>query len=125
MDDAINVHGTYLKIVQRIDDNTVVGRYMHPQAYGFYWGGKGDKVQFVRSNTMERLDHLAHRLQGVESTSSALCSNIRVKTIRYRLGVTLVGSNHTCVEGLNLGLRYTLVVVVRRRGDNVDTSRLV
>ena len=26
---------------------------MHPQAYGFYWGDKGDKVQFVRSNTME------------------------------------------------------------------------
>ena len=37
MDDAINVHGTYLKIVKRLDDNTVVGRYMHPQAYGFYW----------------------------------------------------------------------------------------
>ena len=56
MDDAINVHGTYLKIVKRLDDKTVVGRYMHPQAYGFYWGGKGDKVQFVRSNTMEIFD---------------------------------------------------------------------
>ena len=53
MDDAINVHGTYLKIVKRLDDQTVVARYMHPQAYGFYWGDKGDKVQFVRSNTME------------------------------------------------------------------------
>ena len=53
MDDAINVHGTYLKIIKRLDDRTVVGRYMHPQAYGFYWGDKGDKVQFVRSNTME------------------------------------------------------------------------
>lgn len=53
MDDAINVHGTYLRIVQRISDNEIVGRYMHPQAYGFYWGGKGDAVQFVRSSTME------------------------------------------------------------------------
>lgn len=53
MDDAINVHGTYLKIVERLDDRTVIGRYMHPQAYGFYWGDKGDKVQLVRSNTME------------------------------------------------------------------------
>lgn len=56
MDDAINVHGTYLKIVEKVDDKTVIGRYMHPQAYGFYWGGKGDKVQFVRSKTMEVLD---------------------------------------------------------------------
>lgn len=53
MDDAINVHGTYLRITRRIDDNTVVGRYMHGQSYGFYWGGEGDKVQFVRSSTME------------------------------------------------------------------------
>lgn len=56
MDDAINVHGTYLKIIEKIDDKTVVGRYMHPQAYGFYWGGQGDKVQFVRSATMELLN---------------------------------------------------------------------
>ncbi|MBO5263275.1 MAG: right-handed parallel beta-helix repeat-containing protein [Bacteroidaceae bacterium] len=53
MDDAINVHGTYLRIVERVDDNTIIGRYMHPQAYGFYWGGEGDAVQFVRSSTME------------------------------------------------------------------------
>lgn len=53
MDDAINIHGTYLKIVQRIDDKTVVGRYMHNQSYGFEWGRPGDEVQFVRSATME------------------------------------------------------------------------
>lgn len=53
MDDAINVHGTYLRVVGRIDDHTLVGRYMHSQAYGFYWGGTGDSVQFVRSDVME------------------------------------------------------------------------
>lgn len=53
MDDAINVHGTYLRVTQRLDDHTVVGRYMHPQAYGFYWGGVGDKVQLINSSVME------------------------------------------------------------------------
>ena len=53
MDDAINVHGTYLKVTERIDDYTVKGRYMHGQAWGFDWGYVGDEVQFVRSNTME------------------------------------------------------------------------
>nr|WP_302830266.1 right-handed parallel beta-helix repeat-containing protein [uncultured Bacteroides sp.] len=53
MDDAINVHGTYLKVVKRMDDHTLVGRYMHGQAWGFKWGEAGDSVQFVRSNTME------------------------------------------------------------------------
>lgn len=53
MDDAINVHGTYLKVVKRLDNRTLVGRYMHGQAWGFDWGFAGDSVQFVRSETME------------------------------------------------------------------------
>lgn len=53
MDDAINVHGTYLKVVKRVNDRTLVGRYMHGQSWGFEWGCPGDEVQFIRSNTME------------------------------------------------------------------------
>lgn len=29
MDDAINVHGTYLKVIQQIDTHTLKARYMH------------------------------------------------------------------------------------------------
>ena len=53
MDDAINIHGTYLKIIKRLDDQTLIGRYMHEQAYGFDWGEIGDSVQFIKSKTME------------------------------------------------------------------------
>lgn len=53
MDDAINVHGTYLRVVKKLDEKTLVGRYMHPQAYGFYWGAAGDAVQFINSDVME------------------------------------------------------------------------
>lgn len=53
MDDAINIHGTYLKIIKKIDHKTVIARYIHDQAWGFDWGYNGDKVQFVASKTME------------------------------------------------------------------------
>lgn len=53
MDDAINVHGTYLKVIDRKDEYTLVGRYMHDQSWGFEWGRTGDEVQFIRSTTME------------------------------------------------------------------------
>lgn len=53
MDDAINVHGTYLKVIRRLDNHTLVGRYMHDQAWGFEWGRPGDEVQFIASRTME------------------------------------------------------------------------
>lgn len=53
MDDAINIHGTYLKILKRIDEKTVEAAYMHPQSWGFRWGEVGDKVQFIEPQTME------------------------------------------------------------------------
>lgn len=53
MDDAINVHGTYLKIRERVNDSTFIAQYMHHQAWGFKWGDKGDSVQFIASRTME------------------------------------------------------------------------
>lgn len=53
MDDAINVHGTYLKVIERLDDYTLIAEYQHPQAFGFKWGEVGDLVQFVSANTME------------------------------------------------------------------------
>lgn len=55
MDDAINVHGTYLKVIKRVDDKKLIACYMHGQSYGFEWGYVGDTVRFVQSNTMEHV----------------------------------------------------------------------
>lgn len=56
MDDAINVHGTYLKVLSVVNGTTVIASYMHPQCYGFQWGEAGDSVQFIRSQTMEYIN---------------------------------------------------------------------
>lgn len=53
MDDAINVHGTYLKVIKKLDNQTLIARYMHDQSWGFDWGFPGDEVQFIASKTME------------------------------------------------------------------------
>lgn len=53
MDDAVNVHGTYLKVRERVDSFTIIGEYMHHQSYGFAWGCVGDTVQFISSRTMD------------------------------------------------------------------------
>lgn len=55
MDDAINVHGTYLKVVGKTGKRTLRGRYMHDQSWGFRWGEPGDSVQIIRSEVMETL----------------------------------------------------------------------
>lgn len=58
MDDAINVHGIYLKVKERRNDNTLICSYEHNQAWGFAWGDVGDSVCFVKSKTMEMLKNI-------------------------------------------------------------------
>ena len=66
-DDAINVHGTYLRITKRIDDNTLLARYMHPQAWGFKWGEEGDEVQFVESEKMELVSNHTNTIKSIKA----------------------------------------------------------
>lgn len=44
MDDAINVHGTYLKIKQHLDDHTVIARLRIRKHTDSEWGVNGDEV---------------------------------------------------------------------------------
>lgn len=51
-DDAVNVHGTYLRVAGQPDDNTLKVRFMHPQTYGFTAFHPGDEIRFVRADSL-------------------------------------------------------------------------
>jgi hypothetical protein len=51
-DDAINVHGTHLRIIERISDYKIKVRYCHGQSYGFEQYIPGDIVDFIRTEYM-------------------------------------------------------------------------
>ena len=55
MDDAVNVHGIYLKVMERIDDHTLRLAYGHGQAWGFAWGDAGDSIQFIDALRMQHV----------------------------------------------------------------------
>ena len=65
-DDAINVHGTYLKVITRENDYTIKAQYMHPQSWGFLWGNKGDQVQFVAAKTMETIGDKTYKIHQIK-----------------------------------------------------------
>ena len=46
-DDAINCHGTYLRIIGKTGDNRLLLRFMHPQTYGFAAFVPGDEVAVI------------------------------------------------------------------------------
>ena len=66
-DDAINVHGTYLKVITRENDYTIKAQYMHPQSWGFLWGNKGDQVQFVAAKTMETIGDKTYKIHQIKA----------------------------------------------------------
>ncbi len=51
-DDAINVHGTHLRIVERPAPDKLVVRFIHGQTYGFDAFFPGDEVDFVRHDSL-------------------------------------------------------------------------
>lgn len=82
MDDAINIHGTYLKVTERVDDHTLLGRYMHDQSWGFRWGMKGDTVQFIRSSSMQTLP-AQNRIAAIEPADTTSVAGAHVFRIRF------------------------------------------
>lgn len=51
-DDAINVHGTYLRIVGQPAANILKVRFMHAQTYGFQAFHPGDELDFIRGGSL-------------------------------------------------------------------------
>ncbi len=52
-DDYINVHGTHLRIIEKNDEeNSITVRFMHDESWGFQAFEKGDRLEFVRWDTL-------------------------------------------------------------------------
>ncbi|MDR1601970.1 MAG: right-handed parallel beta-helix repeat-containing protein [Tannerella sp.] len=53
MDDPINVHGTSVRIIERVDDYTLRCRFMHHQSSGMTWARAGESVGFIDNRNMQ------------------------------------------------------------------------
>ncbi len=51
-DDAINVHGTHLRVLKKVSPKQVLVRFMHGQSYGFKAFMPGDKIDFISVKTL-------------------------------------------------------------------------
>jgi hypothetical protein len=52
MDDPINVHGTSVQIIEKINDRTLLCKFMHYQSFGFVWAQKGETIGFIENEAM-------------------------------------------------------------------------
>ena len=69
-DDAINCHGTHLRIVGKPAANQLLMRFMHPQTYGFAAFAPGDEVAVINhANLREYPDNPRRHVTAVEKKS--------------------------------------------------------
>lgn len=81
MDDAINVHGVYLKVRQRVDNHTLLCSFEHEQAWGFAWGNTGDSVRFIDPQTMDAF--APNRIAGIRPYDRRELKGMRVFCIEF------------------------------------------
>jgi hypothetical protein len=69
-DDAINCHGTFLRIIGKPGDNQLLMRFMHKQTYGFAPFAPGDEVAVIsHSNMREYAGNPRRKVTAVERKS--------------------------------------------------------
>lgn len=66
LDDAINVHGTSLRITKIPDRRTIVAKFMHHQSKGFPIASPGDEIRLIDNRTLLPLDAKFHRVAKAE-----------------------------------------------------------
>lgn len=76
MDDAINIHGVYLKVSALDGRQRLRASFEHHQCYGFPWGEVGDTVRFVRSATMDQLP-VDYRIANIAPTDQPTFSGAK------------------------------------------------
>jgi hypothetical protein len=55
MDDPINVHGTSVRIIKRISDNTLLCQFMEKQSVGMTWARPGETAGFIENTGMSTI----------------------------------------------------------------------
>lgn len=53
LDDATNIHGTYVRVNKIIDDYTLAVETYHPHQNGYLFGEEGDKVQIIDQKDLQ------------------------------------------------------------------------
>ena len=121
-DDPVNVHGTNLRAIEKINDRALKLRFMHGQSYGFNAYFKGDTIAFVNASTMERF--ATARVVSVKRLTD--------RTIEVSFDSNIPGElklNHDCVENLSctpeVEIRNCYFTRTSTRGTLVTTPRKV
>lgn len=55
MDDPINIHGTSVRVEEKLDAHTLLCRFMHHQSVGLQWARPGERVGFIENLSLQSI----------------------------------------------------------------------
>ncbi len=55
MDDPINIHGTYVKIIEKLGANKLLCRFMESMSVGMEWARTGEEVGFINNESLQTI----------------------------------------------------------------------
>ena len=83
-DDPINLHGTFTRVENRMDDHTLQLKYIHTQQGGFPQYHVGDQVAFFTRDTLESTDgETLYTVSEVVSNPGEDGTDLRTMVIRF------------------------------------------
>jgi hypothetical protein len=103
MDDPINVHGTSVRIMEKLDANTLLCKFMHDQSVGMIWARPGESVGFIENSSMltvangmvdkfEALSSELFRLRFKEAVPVAIEPGYALENLTWTPDVLITGS---------------------------------
>jgi len=86
LDDATNIHGTYVRVNKMIDDFTLAVETYHPHQNGYLFGEEGDQVQIIdQKNLQPRTEPLI--LKKVERVNEKISYITFDKSVKGRVDI--------------------------------------
>jgi hypothetical protein len=120
-DDAVNVHGVYLRIVDQPLPNQLKLRFMHGQTYGFNAYAPGDSIELIHGTS------LLPFANNVVLKSEMLNEKEILLTLKERINDVLQGDD--AAENItwtpNVYIHHTTITSIPGRGILVTTRRKV
>ncbi|WP_245729193.1 right-handed parallel beta-helix repeat-containing protein [Niabella drilacis] len=120
-DDPVNVHGTHLKITEKIDDRHVKLQFMHHQTYGFAAFFAGDSIAFIDPGTLQEMGYARIR--------KAVLVNKKEMVAELDRPVPGAAGPGLCIENLtwtpSVEIRNSLFERTNTRGVLITTRRKV
>lgn len=99
-DDAINIHGTFMRFKEKVDDNTAVFEFVHKQQGGHRMFFPGDKARlYYRGNLQEIGSDLTVK-KAVDDIDNKLCTVTFEEKLPSKITARKLGQSNVVIENV-------------------------